>query len=281
MLAWNDQLGVDVGTATTQICLLGQGTVLREPSVIAYADERRRPAAVGGEAKALADRDVPGLRIVHPIVGGVVADFDAAVEMLPVYIRRALGRRPLFSPQVVTAATTNSTPVERRALLDALRSAGCGKVWMARKTVAAAIGTGMPTDTATSHLVVDIGAGTTDIAVISVGAVIASNSLRYAGDDFDEAIVRTIKRQQGMRIGKATAEEIKIRVGSLSANLAQDTLRVAGVSQETGDMETLELDVSAVPHVLRQMITPIAGEIRYDAHGRHRPAARSGGSDGE
>ena len=169
LLPWKQKLAIDVGTATCHISVQDAGLLVREPTVIAFESEpRRRPIAYGSEAKQMLDREVSEIEVVRPLEGGVVADFDAAVVLLRHFIHQALGHRPLLAPTIVTGEPTRATQVERRALINALKAAGAGEVISVPRALAAAIGAGLPMDQAECRLIVDMGAGSTDIGVISI-----------------------------------------------------------------------------------------------------------------
>jgi len=236
--------------------------VVRQPSVIAFADSRRKPAAVGDEAKLMLERDVPGVDVIRPMAGGVLADFDAGVELLRHVIKTALGRRPLWRTTIVASSTSHATEVEKRALHDALREAGGGQVYLVPKSLAAGIGSGLLVDDAAGRMVVDIGAGTTEIGIISMGAVIGGTSLHYAGDDFDEAIRRAVKRKENVHIGTTTAEELKIQVGTVNPELAPDAAKIQGTWAGSNGHGS-QLVVTDIPEILARAVGPIVGEIRW------------------
>lgn len=263
MARWGDEIGVDLGTAHTQICVKGEGIVVREPSVIAYSGSKRRPVAIGEEAALLEAKRLPGVRVVRPLMGGVVADFDAAVDLARQCIRAALGRRPLVAPLVIGATTTETTPVERRALVDCLRAAGGGKVYLVPKCLAAGLGSEVPVDDTETRLVMDLGAGTTDIGLVSMGAVAKAMSLHYAGNDLDEALVRWVKHRVGVLISRWTAEQIKVRVSAVAEGLARKGGGLADLAGNNGHILAEELPLHEVPRVLRKAVAPIAGELRW------------------
>jgi rod shape-determining protein MreB len=192
LIPWKEQLAVDLGTAHVHICVKGGGVVVREPTVIAFSADRRRPVAYGSEAKQMLDREVSEVQVVRPLQGGVVADFDATVALLRHLIHQALGHRPLLAPTVVTAAPTRATQVEQRALTTALRAAGAGQVLAVPKVLAAAVGAGIAMDDPQSRLILDIGAGATDVGVVAMGMTAAGASIHFGGDDLDEAILEEL-----------------------------------------------------------------------------------------
>lgn len=257
---WQNQLAVDVGTATIHVSVKGGGVVVREPNAVAFAGPRRRPIAYGSAAKQMLDREVSDVQVVRPMQGGVIADFDAAAVLLRHLIHEALGHRPLLAPTVVTAEPTRSTQVERRALVTALRAAGAGEVIVIPRALAAAVGAGMPMDHAHCRLIVDMGAGATDIGVLSGGMVAEGASLHFGGEDLDEAIVRYVKRRQQQRIGRATAEDIKVLAGATPGDPEHDQLRVedpSGVANGSG------LRLEGIPELMAATLRPVAGEVQW------------------
>jgi rod shape-determining protein MreB len=262
-LPWAEELAIDVGTATVHICVKNGGVVVREPAAVAFSDSQRRPVAFGMEARRMLEHGVEGVRVVQPIREGVVADFDATVAMLRHFLHAALGKRPLFSPTVLTARPTSATPVEERALIDALRAAGAGRVFTVQKALAAALGAGQPVDAVETHLAVDLGAGATDIGAISMGMITAGASPHLAGWTLDQAIVRHIKRTQNIRLSNTTAEEIKCRVGTLDSDLVNGNLGNYAPSSVGEDLQAYDLTLDEVPDVISQALVPIYDEIAW------------------
>lgn len=259
-LPWADELAIDLGTASLHISVKHGGVVVREPAVVAYGESRRHPLAFGLEARRLMERAVDGVRIVQPIRGGVVADFDAAVALLRHFIHKALGRRPLFNPVIVTACPTACSPVEHRALQDALRLAGGGRILVVQKALAAAIGAGLPLDSIETHMLVDIGAGSTDIGAVSMGLLSAGVSPTMAGDRIDEAIVRHVKRTQGIRISATTAEEMKIQMGAVDPLLSGNS---NGFSTSTDELQAYDVNMDEIPACVADSVLPIYDEIAW------------------
>ncbi|MFQ6133832.1 MAG: rod shape-determining protein [Armatimonadota bacterium] len=263
MLPWGQRIGIDLGTSHTEVCLPEQGVVVREATAVAYTDRRRRPIALGEEARLMAGKDIPGLRVVRPVVGGVVADFDAAVDLLRHCLRGVLGRRPVFAPVAIAAATSESTEVERRALHDCLRSAGAGRAYLVPKCLAAGLGSELPMEDASSRMVVDIGAGTTDIGILSMGAVTSTNSLHYAGDDLDEGIRRWVKRRHDTVISRRAAEELKVRVAAVEPALSRESGSINGLEANGNSVAGLRIPAEAIPKVLAGAVMPIIGELSW------------------
>lgn len=259
-LPWAEEMAIDVGTANLHISLKQGGVVVREPALVAYGEGRRRPVAFGLEARRLQERAVEGVRVVQPIQQGVIADFDAAVMLLRHFIHQALGRRPMLNPVVVTACPTAATAVEQRALQDAIRAAGGGRILVIQKALAAAIGAGVSLDTIETQFVVDIGAGATDIGAVSMGLLTAGASPPVAGDRIDEAIVRHVKRSQSIRISTTTAEEMKIQVGAVDPLLSGNG---NGFSTSTDELQAYDVSLDDIPAVVSATLQPVYDEIAW------------------
>ncbi len=212
-------LAIDLGTANTLIHVKGRGIVLDEPSVVAYVNEGGRKVvyAVGAEAKTMLGKTHRNMEVVRPLRDGVIADFDVAEEMIKQFIRKVLPRPALISPQIVICVPTGATPVERRTILESAQASGARRVKLIEEPVAAALGAGLQIDDPTGCMVVDIGGGTTEIAVLSLGGLVWSRSLREAGDKMDEAIIQYLRRQENLMIGDSTAERIKKEIGTAKA----------------------------------------------------------------
>ncbi|MBU0609570.1 MAG: rod shape-determining protein [Armatimonadetes bacterium] len=259
-LPWAEELAIDVGTANLHISLKQGGVVVREPALVAYSDGRRRAVAFGLEARRLQERAVEGVQVVQPIRHGVVADFDAAVTMLRHFIHQALGRRPMLNPVVVTACPTAATAVEQRALQDAIRAAGGGRILMIQKALAAAIGAGVSLDAVETQFVVDIGAGASDIGAVSMGMLTAGVSPPVAGDRIDQAIVRHVKRTQNIRVSATTAEEMKIQIGTVDPLLGANG---NGFSTSTDELQAYDVRLDDIPAVVAGALRPVYDEIAW------------------
>ncbi len=209
-------LAIDLGTANTLVFTAGRGIVLAEPSVVAIQTIRgkRQVLAVGEEAKQMLGRTPGSIEAIRPLRDGVIADFEVAEEMIKHFIRKVHNRRSFVSPQVIICVPSGSTAVERRAIQESAESAGARRVYLIEEPMAAAIGAGLPVTEPTGSMVVDIGGGTTEVAVLSLGGIVYSRSVRLGGDRMDEAIMSYIRRQHNLLIGEATAERIKIAIGS-------------------------------------------------------------------
>jgi len=209
-------MAIDLGTANTLVYVRGQGIVLNEPSVVAISmvNGRRQVLAVGEEAKRMLGRTPGNIMAIRPLRDGVIADFDIAEEMIKQFIRKVHNRRSFASPQMVICVPSGSTAVERRAIQESAESAGARRVELIEEPMAAAIGAGLPVTEPTGSMVVDIGGGTTEVAVISLGGIVYARSVRVGGDKMDEAIISYIRRTHNLLIGESTAERIKKEIGS-------------------------------------------------------------------
>jgi rod shape-determining protein MreB and related proteins len=209
-------MAIDLGTANTLVYVKGRGIVLNEPSVVAIASYkgRKQVLAVGDEAKMMLGRTPANITAIRPLRDGVIADFEVAEEMIKHFIRKVHNRRSFTSPQMIICVPSGSTAVERRAIREAAESAGARKVWLIEEPMAAAIGAGLPVTEPTGSMVVDIGGGTTEVGVLSLGGVVYSRSVRVGGDKMDEAIIGYIRRNHNLLVGEGSAERIKKEIGS-------------------------------------------------------------------
>ncbi len=216
---FSKDVAIDLGTANILVFLKGQGVVLNEPSVIAMTETDGRPRilAVGQEAKQMVGRTSGHIRAIRPLRDGVIADFEVAQEMIKYVIRKVHNRRSFVTPRIVISVPSGSTPVERRAIREAAEAAGARRVYLIEEPMAAAIGAGLPVMEPTGSMVVDIGGGTTEVALISLGGIVYSHSLRVGGDAMDDHIVSYMRRTHNLLIGEATAERVKLEIGSASA----------------------------------------------------------------
>ncbi|MGN1049823.1 MAG: rod shape-determining protein, partial [Selenomonadaceae bacterium] len=222
-------MGIDLGTANTLVHVKGKGIVLREPSVVAIKSDSGEVLAVGEEAKRMLGRTPGSIIAIRPMKDGVIADFDVTQAMLKYFIRKAMNSKSSFvRPRVVVGVPSGVTEVEKRAVIDAAQQAGAREAYLIEEPMAAAIGAGLPVEEATGSMVVDIGGGTTEIAVISLGGIVTSCSIRIGGDEMDSSIVSYIKREYNLMIGERTAEDIKINIGSAIVNGVDKTMDIRG-----------------------------------------------------
>jgi rod shape-determining protein MreB len=212
----SSDIGIDLGTANTLVYVKGKGVVLDEPSVVALADEggKKRVLAVGDEAKLMVGRTPGNITAIRPLKDGVIADFDVAEEMIKYFIRKVHNRKSFVSPQIVICIPRGATAVERRAIQESAEGAGARRVFLIEEPMAAAIGAGLPVTEPTGSMVVDIGGGTTEVAVLSLGGIVYGNSVRVGGDKMDESIVNYIRKNHNLLIGDTTAERIKKEIGA-------------------------------------------------------------------
>ncbi len=223
-------IGIDLGTANTLVFVRGQGIVLREPSVVAIRRDTGDILAVGEEAKSMIGRTPGNIVAIRPMKDGVIADFDITQAMLRHFILKAYRRKSIIKPQVVVCVPSGVTEVEKRAVLDATNQAGAREAFLIEEPMAAAIGSGLPVEEPTGSMIVDVGGGTTEVAIISLGGIVTSQSIRVAGDEMDEAIVQYIKKNYNLLIGERTAEEIKTTIGTAfrTGEIENETMQIRG-----------------------------------------------------
>ncbi len=253
-------IGIDLGTASVLVYVKGKGIVLREPSVVAIDKNTDRILKVGREAQQMLGRTPGNITAIRPLRDGVISQYEYTLRMLQYFIRRACGRTYgslFFAPRVIICVPSGITEVEERAVLDAATQAGAKKTYLIEEPVAAAIGAGIDITVPNGHMVVDIGGGTTDIAVISLRDVVVSESIKVAGDKFDEAIIRYVRKKYDVLIGERTAEAIKIRVGSAWQREEPTWIEVKGRCLKTGLPRVVRISSTEMPDALEEPITAI------------------------
>lgn len=256
-------MGIDLGTANTLVHVKGKGIVLREPSVVAIERDTGDVLAVGDEAKKMIGRTPGNIIAIRPMKDGVIADFDVTQGMLKYFIRKAMNTKSFVRPRVVVGVPSGVTEVEKRAVIDAAQQAGASEAFLIEEPMAAAIGAGLPVEEATGNMVVDIGGGTTEIAVISLGGIVTSCSIRIGGDEMDSAIVQYIKRTSNLMIGERTAEEIKIGIASAIVSDKNDkTMEIRGRDLVSGLPNTLTVKSSEVREALNDPIRKIIEAVK-------------------
>ncbi len=255
-------MGVDLGTANTLVYVKGRGIVLQEPSVVALDRESGTVLAVGDEAKKMIGRTPGNIVAIRPMKDGVIADFDVTQTMLRYFITKAQSRRALLRPRVVIAVPSGVTEVEKRAVIDATLQAGAREAHTIEEPMAAAIGAGLPVQEPTGNMIVDIGGGTTEVAIISLGGIVTSRSIRIAGDEMDEAIVNYIKRTYNLLIGERTAEEVKIQLGNAVPTDKKESMEVRGRDLVTGLPRTLKVAAEEIQSALQEPISAILEAIK-------------------
>ena len=259
---FTQDLGIDLGTANTLIYVDGKGVVIRDPSVVAVDKNSGKVLQVGAAARNMLGRTPGNVVAMRPLRDGVISDHELTVKMLQTMFR-SISKSTLFSPKprVVIAVPSGITEVEERTVINAATEAGARRVYLIEEPLAAALGAGLDLNSPKGHMVVDIGAGTTDIAVLSMNGVAASSSLKIAGDAFDEAIARYVRRKHGVIIGQTTAEDVKIQIGSVYPRNEEPTMVVKGRDSKNGVPRELMLSASEVCEVLARMGRQIADEV--------------------
>ena len=256
------KIGIDLGTFSILIYVKGRGIVLQEPSIVAISQKDERIVAIGEEARAMLGRVPEAIEITRPLRNGVIADYYVTEKMLDFYIERLVGRFRLFPPEVMISTPVGITSVERRAVEDAARKAARRQAYTIPEPLAAAIGAGMPIDTPTGNMVVDVGGGTSEAAVISMNGIVTSDSVRIAGMKLDEAIMNFVRRKYNLAIGEQTAEEIKIKIGSAIPMPETMRLEVKGRDQVTGLPRTQEVTSDEVTEAMSEPLTAISGVVK-------------------
>ncbi|PZN08206.1 rod shape-determining protein [Thermaerobacter sp. FW80] len=255
-------MGIDLGTANTLVYVRGRGIVIHEPSVVAVQAETKQVLAVGEEAKRMIGRTPGNIIAVRPMKDGVIADFEITQAMLRHFIAKALRGRPLLRPRVVICLPSGVTEVEKRAVVDATEQAGARKAYPIEEPMAAAIGAGLPVHEPTGNMIVDIGGGTTEVAIISLGGIVTHRSIRIGGDEMDEAIVNYVKRNYNLLIGERTAEEVKIAIGSAYPMDDEGSVEIRGRDLVTGLPKTIEVTAAEIREALSETVAAIVDAIK-------------------
>lgn len=251
-------MGIDLGTATVLVYIKGKGVILKEPSVVAIDKNQNKVLAVGEEAWQMIGRTPGNIVAIRPLRDGVISDYDITEKMLKYFIAKACGKKRMSSPRVVVCIPCESTEVEKRAVIDAAKNAGAKKVFLIEEPLAAAIGSGMDISKASGNMVIDIGGGTTDIAVISLGGIVCRASIKVAGDKFDEAIIKYIRKKHKLMIGEKTAESLKINVGSAFIQGDNKTMDIRGRDLITGLPKNIEVSSLEMREALKEPVNAIA-----------------------
>jgi rod shape-determining protein MreB len=269
---FSNDLAIDLGTANTLVYLKGKGIVVSEPSVVAVQKDlmgQKKVLAVGTDAKNMLGRTPGSIVAIRPMKDGVIADFDITEEMLRYFIRKIHNRKALVRPRIVICVPSGITQVEKRAVKESAESAGAREVYLIEEPMAAAIGAGLPITEASGNMIVDIGGGTTEVAVISLAGIVYAKSVRVGGDKMDEAIAQHLKRKYNLLIGERTSEEIKIRIGSAyhdnessSENGKSMTMEVKGRDLVSGIPKTLEIGSLEIREALSEPINAIVEAVR-------------------
>jgi len=260
---WSTDMAIDLGTANTLVFVKGQGIVLNEPSVVAIIEDRGKKSvlAVGDEAKTMLGRTPGNISAVRPLRDGVIADFVVTEEMIKHFIKKVHKSKAFANPRILICVPTGSTPVERKAIQDSALAAGARKVQLIEEPIAAAIGAGLPIAEATGSMVVDIGGGTTEIAILSLGGVVYANSLRVAGDAMDAGIISYMRRQFNLLVGEASAEKIKKEIGT-ALPTSNNTYLMKGRDIRSGTPKEIALKEEDTAEALKPVLNQIMGAIK-------------------
>ena len=257
-------MGIDLGTANTLVFVKGKGIVLREPSVVAINSMTKKTLAVGSEAKLMIGRTPGNIVAIRPLKDGVIADFDTAQTMMKNLIEKATSKSGFKSPRIIVCYPSGVTEVEKRAIEEATRSSGARDVILMEEPMAAAIGAGLPVSEPTGSMIVDIGGGTTEVAIISLGGIVTSKSLRIAGDELDQSIIAYIKKEFNLMIGERTAEQVKMEIGSAykDENEEEMIMEIKGRDMITGLPKIVEISESQVREALKEPVYAIIESIK-------------------
>ena len=255
------EIGIDLGTANLLVYKRGSGIVLFEPTVVAISTQNGKVLAVGNEAREMLGRTPGNITAIKPLQDGVIADYTTTLKMMEYILNKTCGARRWFKPKVFICVPSGVTNVERRAVIQAAKAAGAGEAMTIEEPMAAAIGAGLPIGQAGGNMVVDIGGGTTDIAIISLGGMVLSQSLRVGGNKMDEAIIRHIRNTYNLMIGEPTAEEIKIKIGSAYPLQQELQMEIRGRDLVAGLPKTVEVDSSEIREALSEPVRQIAEKL--------------------
>ncbi len=260
----SSDLAIDLGTANTLVYVKGKGIVLREPSVVAVKKDVRsnRVLAVGKEAKMMLGKTPGNIVAIRPMKDGVIADFEVTEAMLRYFIRKVHNRRTLVRPRIIISVPSGITQVEKRAVRESAESAGAREVYLIEEPMAAAIGVGLPITEPTANMVVDIGGGTTEVAVISLAGIVYCKSVRVAGDRMDEAILQHIKRRYSLLIGEHTAENIKIELGDVLPESPYEKMEIKGRDLVSGVPQTVQIDSSEIQTAISEQVETIVETVK-------------------
>ncbi len=256
-------IGIDLGTANTLVHVKGKGIVVREPSVVAVNVKNNEVLAVGEAAKEMIGRTPGNIIAIRPMKDGVIADFDITQNMIRYFIKKATSSGVISKPRVVICVPSGVTEVEKRAVVDATMQAGAKEAYLIEEPMAAAIGANLPVEEPSGSMVVDIGGGTSEVAVISLGGIVTSKSLRIAGDELDDAIVHYIKKEYNLMIGERSAEQIKVKIGGAFPKTKEETMTIRGRDLITGLPKNIDVTSSEILDALKEPINAIIDSIKY------------------
>jgi rod shape-determining protein MreB and related proteins len=259
---FSNDIAIDLGTANTLVYVKGNGIVLNEPSVVAVDQKTKKVYAVGAEAKAMLGKTPAHIVAIRPLKDGVIADFEITEVMLREFIKKAQKKRFFIRPRIVIAVPSGITEVERRAVTDSAQNAGAREVYLIAEPVASAIGVGLPVDKPSGNMVIDIGGGTTEIAVIALNGIVTDMSIRVAGDEMDEAIVLHIKKAYNLLIGDQTAEHVKMVIGSATKLKKEEEMEIKGRDLVSGIPKTLKISSVEVREALAEPVSQIVAAVK-------------------
>jgi len=265
IFSWfSKDLAIDLGTANTLIYLKGKGIILTEPSVVAIKEDGRvkRVIAIGDEAKRMIGKTPGSIKAIRPLREGVIADFEVTEAMIRYFIQKVHNRGYLVKPRIMISVPSGTTQVERRAVKESAESAGAREVYLIEEPMAAAIGAGLPVTEPVANMIVDIGGGTTEVAVISLGGIVVSHSIKVAGDKIDESILQYIKRKYNLLIGEATAEQIKILIGNVIPEEPYETMEIKGRDLVTGVPKTITITSKEIQEAIKEPVDLIVQAIK-------------------
>ncbi|MGN1319390.1 MAG: rod shape-determining protein [Lachnospirales bacterium] len=262
MLTGND-IGIDLGTASVIIYSKGQGIVLQEPSVVAVDEQKKTIVAIGEEARKMLGKTPDHIIAIKPLRDGVISDFEITERMIRYFIEKSVGQHWMKKPKIAVCVPSKVTDVERRAVEEATRNAGAGQVYIIEEPIAAAIGAGLDISRACGSMIIDIGGGTTDIAVISLGGIVVSASIKVAGNSFDDAIRRYMRKKHNILIGEVTAENLKIIIGTACKNTPKTSLDIKGRNITTGLPMNITVTSDEIYEALNESVTAIVDAVRY------------------
>ncbi|OYD16349.1 rod shape-determining protein [candidate division WOR-3 bacterium JGI_Cruoil_03_44_89] len=257
-----NDIGIDLGTATTLIYIKGKGIVLNEPTVVAIEKSTKKSIAIGLEAKRMLGRTPESISAIRPMKDGVIADFEMVEELIRVLLSKVQARRLFIRPRVVVSVPSGITAVERRAVRDSIEHAGAREVYLVSEPLAAAIGVGLPIEAPSGNMVIDIGGGTTEIAVIALSGIVTNVSVRVAGDEMNDAIVQYLKKRYNLLIGESTAEEVKITIGSALPSSAEEETQVKGIDLVAGLPRIVKVNSEETRSALHEPLGRIITAVR-------------------
>lgn len=257
-----NDIGIDLGTATTLIYIKGKGIVLNEPTVVAIEKSTKKSIAIGLEAKRMLGRTPDSISAIRPMKDGVIADFEMVEELIRVLLSKVQARRLFIRPRVVVSVPSGITAVERRAVRDSIEHAGAREVYLVSEPLAAAIGVGLPIEAPSGNMVIDIGGGTTEIAVIALSGIVTNVSVRVAGDEMNDAIVQYLKKRYNLLIGESTAEEVKITIGSAQPSSAEEEMQVKGIDLVAGLPRIVKVNSEETRSALHEPLGRIVTAVR-------------------